>query len=73
MTNHDEQHIETLVENNPELKTLWDEHMLLSKQVEKLESKAFLTPNEDVELKQLKKQKLDNKTTLHQKIDAIQA
>ncbi len=69
MTN--DQNIEVLVAENPELKPLWEEHILLSKQVDKLESKPFLTPTEDVELKQLKKQKLDIKTALHDKIDAL--
>ncbi len=63
-----EQNIEALVADKPELKALWEDHILLSKQVDKLESKPFLTPNEDVELKQLKKQKLDSKTELYAKL-----
>ncbi len=66
-----EQNIEVLVAENPELKGLWEEHLLLSKQVEKMESKPFLSPSEDMELKQLKKQKLDTKTTLHTKLGIV--
>ncbi len=73
MSTHEAEHIESLVKNNPELQELWDEHVILSKKVEKLESKAFLTPNEDIELKQLKKMKLDTKTNLHSKIEVLQA
>ncbi len=62
--------VEEAVAKNPVLKPLWEEHILLSKQVEKLESKPFLTPSEEVDLKELKKRKLDNKTILHAKIDA---
>lgn len=55
--------------NDPELKALWEEHMLYEKQIEKLENKSFLTPAEDQELKELKKQKLDGKTRLHDMLD----
>lgn len=72
MENQDFQTIESLVANHPELQPLLEEHILLSKQVEKLEAKPFLTPSEEVSLKELKKQKLDNKTLLHAKVDALQ-
>ena len=42
---------------NPELKELWEDHILYEKQVEKLEAKAYRTPTEEQTLKQLKKQK----------------
>jgi len=51
-------------ENDPELKFLWEEHQKLNKLVDKLESKPFLTPEEDKELKELKKKKLAGKTRL---------
>ena len=41
----------------------------VEKQIEKLESKPYLTPAEDQELKALKKQKLDGKTRLHVMLD----
>ena len=44
---------------NPELKELWEDHILYEKQVEKLEAKAYRTPTEEQTLKQLKKQKLE--------------
>ncbi|MFI3271403.1 MAG: DUF465 domain-containing protein [Pseudomonadota bacterium] len=47
-----------------ELKALWDDHVLYSKQLEQLESKAFRTPSEEQTVKQLKKQKLEGKTRL---------
>jgi uncharacterized protein YdcH (DUF465 family) len=47
-----------------ELKSLWEDHVLYQKQVDKLESRPYRTPVEDQTLKQLKKQKLDGKTRL---------
>ena len=51
-------------ESDPDLKAAWEDHILLKKQVEKLESKPFRSPSEEVQLKQLKKQKLEAKTRL---------
>ena len=50
---------------NPELKELWEDHILY----EKLEAKAYRTPTEEQTLKQLKKQKLEGKTRLHAILD----
>ena len=36
---------------NPELKELWEDHILYEKQVEKLEAKAYRTPTEEQTLK----------------------
>lgn len=54
--------LERFAPNDPELKELWDDHVLYEKQVDKLEAKAFRTPTEEQTLKQLKKQKLEGKT-----------
>ncbi|MDR2572865.1 MAG: DUF465 domain-containing protein [Desulfovibrio sp.] len=56
--------LEKYMPHDPELKSLWEDHVLYKKQVEKLESKAFRTPVEEQTLKQLKKQKLEGKTRL---------
>ena len=61
--------LEKYASSDPELKTLWEEHMLYEKQLEKLESKPFKTPAEEQEVKALKKQKLDGKTRLHVMLD----
>jgi len=54
-------------EKDEELKKLWQQHLEYEKQVEKLESKPYLTPQDDLELKKIKKLKLAGKT----KIQAI--
>ena len=56
--------LEKLAPTHPDLKTLWDEHILYKKKLEKLESKNYLTPTEEQQVRHLKKQKLDGKTRL---------
>lgn len=73
MDQQDRDFIQENAERDPELKSLWEDHILLSKQVEKLESKPFRSPAEEQSLKQLKKQKLDAKTRLADRIDALKA
>ena len=56
--------LEKLAPTHPDLKILWDDHILYEKQLEKLESKKFLTPVEEQQVRQIKKQKLDGKTKM---------
>jgi hypothetical protein len=65
--------IEKYAATDPELKALWDEHILFEKQLEKIEAKSFLTPAEEKQAKELKKQKLDGKTRLHAILDRYRA
>lgn len=65
--------LEKYAPTNPELKSLWDDHLIYEKQVEKLESKKILTPAEQQTLKQLKKQKLDGKTKMMHILDDLKA
>ena len=48
--------VEQYGDTDPELKALWEEHMLYKKQLAKYKEKAFLTPAEEQEVKTLKKQ-----------------
>ncbi len=64
MDEQEKQLLEKHAATNPELKSLWDDHLLYEKQIEKLEHHAHLTPGEQQTLKQLKKQKLEGKTRL---------
>jgi uncharacterized protein YdcH (DUF465 family) len=56
--------IAKLADAHPDVKSLWDEHVLFKKQLEKLESKPYRSPGEEQELRLLKKQKLEGKTKL---------
>lgn len=61
--------INKYIEKDEELKTLWNDHQLYEKQLEKLEGKSYRTPAEDMQMKELKKQKLDGKTRLVDLLD----
>ena len=71
MDQHELELLKKYAATDPELKSLWDDHVLYEKQVEKLEHKAFRTPTEDQTLKQLKKQKLEGKTQLMAILDRL--
>ena len=73
MDQRDRDFIQEYADKDPELKSLWEDHILLSKQVDKLESKSFRNPTEEQSLRQLKKQKLEAKTRLADRIDALRA
>jgi uncharacterized protein YdcH (DUF465 family) len=72
MDQHEIELIEQLLPTDPELKSLWEDHVIYSKQVEKLEAKSFRTPTEEQTLK-LKKQKLEGKTKLMELLDSHRA
>lgn len=55
--------MEHLEENN-ELRGLWDEHLDLERQLEKIERKPYLSPEEKVEKKRLQLAKLAGKTRI---------
>lgn len=57
----DEQLILSLVDRDPELKRLHDEHVQLEKQLAQLNHKGFLNMEEEVERKRLQKVKLAGK------------
>lgn len=71
MDQHEIDLLEKYAPTDPDLKSLWDDHLLYEKQVEKLESKRILTPTEQQTLKQLKKQKLEGKTKLMHILDRL--
>jgi len=56
--------LEKYAPKDEELRTLQGEHALYEKQLEKLEGKPYRTPAEDMQVKQLKKQKLEGKTKM---------
>ena len=73
MEAHEVELLEKYAKNDPELKALWDDHLLYEKQIEKLESKPYRTPTEAQTLKHLKKQKLDGKTRFMDMLDKYRA
>lgn len=71
MDQNEKQLLEKHAATDPELKSLWDDHLLFEKQIEKLESRRSLTPAEQQTLKQLKKQKLEGKTRMMHILDGL--
>ncbi|MBG0775858.1 MAG: DUF465 domain-containing protein [Desulfovibrionaceae bacterium] len=61
--------IEKMASQDSELKALWEEHLLYETQLEKLESKPFLTPAEERVVKEIKKKKLGGKTKIQAILD----
>lgn len=54
---------------DPEIKALWDQHQEFERMIAKLEAKAYLSPTQTQEIKQLKKKKLAGKTKLQFLLD----
>ena len=61
MEARDEQLILSVVDRDPELKRLHEEHLQLEKQLAQLNHKGFLNADEEVERKRLQKVKLAGK------------
>lgn len=65
--------LEKYSQRDAELKTLWEEHLLYEQQLEKLESKAYISPNDDKVIKEIKKKKLSGKTKIQSILDRYSA
>ena len=61
MEQRDEELIDVLVPQYPELKAAYEEHTRLKTEVEKLASKPFLSPADETARKELQKRKLAEK------------
>jgi uncharacterized protein YdcH (DUF465 family) len=61
MEKHEEELIRSLIHQDDELKRYYEEHLELERQLETLQHKHFLTPEEDLEKKRIQKVKLAGK------------
>jgi len=66
MEKKDEELIQTLIPHDEELKRFYEEHVLLESQLADLNRKLYLTPEQDLEKKQLQKRKLSGKDRIMQ-------
>ena len=66
MEKKDEELIQTLIPHDAELKRFYEEHVLLESQLAELNRKLYLTPEQDLEKKQLQKRKLSGKDRIMQ-------
>ncbi|MCF8038551.1 MAG: DUF465 domain-containing protein [Desulfohalobiaceae bacterium] len=69
MEQHEIDMINRYMETDAELKKLWEEHLDFEKKIQELESKRYLTPVEQSEIKRLKKDKLTGKTKIQYILD----
>ena len=62
----DQELVDRLIPQNTELKSLWDEHVVYERLLEKLDHKNFLTPADWQGKKRLQLAKLAGKTRIEQ-------
>lgn len=61
MQEKDQDIIQKLVDGNPRFRMLFEEHLLLEKELRKFEDRNYLSPAEEVEKKKVQKLKLAGK------------
>ena len=69
MEKKDEELIQSLVLRDPELKQYYDEHLALERQLAEFNRKLYLTPEQELEKKQLQKRKLHGKDRIMEILD----
>jgi uncharacterized protein YdcH (DUF465 family) len=73
MEKRDEELIQTLLPHDPELRQYYEEHLTLEQQLAEFNRKVYLTPEQDLEKKQLQKRKLYGKDRIMQILDRHRA
>lgn len=61
MTENDQELVQKLSEENPRFRKLHEEHVLFEKKLQEFEEMAYLSEDEDLEMKKIKKLKLAGK------------
>jgi uncharacterized protein YdcH (DUF465 family) len=69
----DQNVLQTLLDSNPRFRMLYEEHILFEKQLSEYEKKAFLSPQEQLEKKKVKKMKLAGKDAMEKILHTISA
>jgi uncharacterized protein YdcH (DUF465 family) len=69
MEKKDEELIHQLLPENPELKTYYEEHLDLERQLADFNRRLYLTPEQEIEKKQLQKRKLNGKDKIMEILD----
>lgn len=66
MEESDKAMIQQLVDQNPRFRLLYEEHLLLEKELKQYNDKVFLSPDEELEKKKIQKMKLAGKDEMDQ-------
>jgi uncharacterized protein YdcH (DUF465 family) len=61
MAENDMDLVQRLSEENPKFRKLHEQHLLFEKQLQEMDDRSFLTPEEDLERKKIQKLKLAGK------------
>jgi len=61
MQQYDQSLLEKLFEQNPRFRMLYEEHLVLEKELERYSGKTFLPPEDELEKKRIQKLKLAGK------------
>lgn len=69
MEKKDEELILTLLENDAELKSYYEEHLVLERELAEFNRRLYLTPEQEIEKKQLQKRKLSGKDKIMEILD----
>lgn len=64
----DQNVLQNLLDSNPRFRMLYEEHMILEKQLSEYEKKSFLSPQEVLEKTKVKKMKLVGKDEMERMI-----
>lgn len=67
----DQNVLQSLVDNNPRFRMLYEEHILFEKQLAELDKKPFLSPQEELEKNKVKKMKLAGKDAMEQILSSV--
>lgn len=67
----EQNNLQDLLDNNPRFRMLYEEHMILEKQLAEYEKKSFLSPQEEVEKSKVKKMKLVGKDEMERLIISV--
>ena len=66
MAENDMDLIQRLSEENPRFRKLHEEHLLFEKQLQELDERMYLTPEEDLERRKIQKLKLAGKDEMEE-------
>jgi len=69
MEKKDEELIQSVMASDPELRQYYEEHLALERQLADLNRKLYLTPEQELERKQLQKRKLHGKDRIMELLD----
>ena len=69
MEKKDEELIQSLLTHDEELKRYYEEHLVLEQRLSEFNRRAYLTPEQELERKQIQKRKLSGKDRIMEILD----